>query len=269
MANDLVPIEQKWAEQAEAAASQEQLVAGTFLSTRGGVLSIGDEVMPGNQVLVVVVDSINENTLYEGKYVADDTKPPICYAFGRGVDEEMAPHESMQAAPEYFEPQAETCGVCPMNEWGSADQGRGKACQNRRRLVLLPAGFYTPKRGSRDFDLEIFDEEAHFRTADLATIKLPVTSVKEWAKYVHDVAANFRRPPHGVITRIYLEPDTANQYKVKFEMVEEVSNELAEAVMMRHDQAIQQKLTGYAPPQEKAPAPASGNSLRGLRRAGR
>jgi hypothetical protein len=269
MANDLVTIASKWEQQAEQATANEAPVSSQFLSTKGGVLSFGDDVMPGNQVLVIIVDSINENTLYEGKYNADDSKPPVCYAFGRGVDDEMAPHESMQADLNYFLPQAETCGVCPMNEWGSADTGRGKACQNRRRLVLLPAGFYTPKRGSRDFDLEIFDEEDHFRTADLASIKLPVTSVKEWAKYVHDVATNFRRPPHGVITRVYLENDSANQYKVKFEVVEEVSDAIAEAVMARASAAREIKFQGYQPPQEKAPKPESAGGLRGLRRQGR
>lgn len=269
MANDLVTIESKWEQQAQEAAAGEAPISSQFLSTKGGVLSFGDDIMPGNQVLVVIVDSINENTLYEGKYDPNETAPPVCYAFGRGVDEEMAPHESMQADLNYFMPQAEACGVCPMNEWGSADQGRGKACQNRRRLVLLPAGFYTPKRGSRDFDLEVFSDEDHFRTADLASIKLPVTSVKEWAKFVHDVATNFRRPPHGVITRLYLEPDAGSQYKVKFEVVEEVSNDIAEAVMARAEHAREIKFQGYQPPQEKAPAQPSAGGLRGLRRQGR
>lgn len=269
MANDLVTIENKWAEQAEQAKASEAPVSAQFLSTKGGVLTLGDEVMPGNQVLVVIVDSINENTYYPGKYNANETAPPICYAYGRGVDEEMGPHESMQTAPEYFEPQAETCGVCPMNEWGSADTGRGKACQNRRRLVLLPAGYYSPKRGSRDFDLEIFADEEHFRTADLASIKLPVTSVKEWAKFVHDVATNFRRPPHGVITRLYVEPNANDQYTVKFEVVEEVGNDIAEAVMTRAANAREVKMQGYRPPQERDKAAAGAGGLRGLRRAGR
>lgn len=268
MSNDLVRIEDQWAEQAQKAADSEQLVAGAFLSTQGGVLKFGDEVMPGNQVCVIVIDCINENTFYEGKFDPQEKAPPICYAFGRGVDEEMAPHESMQVDLTYFEPQAETCGVCPLNEWGSADQGRGKACQNRRRLSLLPAGFYTPKRGSRDFDLELFDDPAHFRSADLATIKLPVTSVKEWAKFVHEIATNFRRPPHGVIIRLYLEADAGSQYKVKFEVVEEVSNDIALVVMDRHAKAQEVKIQGYQPPQEKV-APEKTGSLRGLRRTGR
>jgi hypothetical protein len=269
MANDLVTINAKWEQQAEEAAASEAPISSQFLSTKGGVLSFGDEAMPGNQVLVIVVDATNENTFYQGKYDPNDTAPPVCYAFGRGVDDDMGPHETMQADLSYFEPQAETCQVCPMNEWGSADTGRGKACQNRRRLVLLPAGFYSPKRGSRDFDLEVFADEAHFRTADLASIKLPVTSVKEWAKYVHDIATNFRRPPHGVITRLYLENDSANQYKVKFEMVEEVGDEIAEAVMARAAAARTVPFQGYQPPRPEDKTQQGAGGLRGLRRTGR
>jgi hypothetical protein len=67
----------------------------------------------------------------------------------------MGPHPSMQADAN-FQPQSDLCKTCEHNQWGSADKGRGKACQNRRRLTMIPAGVFMPKRGSRDFDLEIF-----------------------------------------------------------------------------------------------------------------
>src|ERR1700761_5118895 len=149
---NLVNYNEKWAQQAAQYAEQEKLVGGTFISTRGGTLSIGEEVLPGNQMVVIVLDVVNENTFYDNKFDPDNRQPPLCYAFGRSADE-MAPHESMQVDLEYFQPQAETCSVCPHNAWGSAEKGRGKACQNRRRIALIPAGYYNPRRGSRDFDL--------------------------------------------------------------------------------------------------------------------
>lgn len=266
-----VDISKKWQAQAQQAAAETPQTASTFLSTRGGTLSFGEEEMVGNQACVIIMDDVQENTLYEGKFNPDDMQPPICYAFKRpgDMETEMAPHESMQVDLTYFEPQNDVCKGCPHNEYGSADTGRGKACQNRARLTLIPAGFYTPKRGSRDFDLEIFDDPAHYRTAEMAFIKLPVMSVKEYYKFKAQTAAALSRPPHGVIARLFLEPDAKAQYKVCFEVIEEVPDELAEIIMARHDEALAMPFKGYQPPEEKPPAhtqnPRQG-SLKGLRR---
>lgn len=269
MGTDLVNYDEAWAKQAEQYTSQEQLTGGTFLSSRGGTLAFGDEVMPGNQACVIILDAVKENTFYSEKFDPDNKAAPVCYAFGRGPEDDMSPHESMQTAPEYFVPQAEQCSSCKWNEWGSADKGRGKACQNRRRLALIPAGFYSPKRGSRDFDLEIISDPKHFQTADIAYIKLPVLSVKEWAKFVNDISATFRRPPHGVIARLYLEPDPKAQYKICFEVIEEVPNELASVIMARHEAATKAVVQGYRPPEDKPPQATQSGSLRGLRPARR
>jgi hypothetical protein len=252
-----------WAEQAQKYADQEQLTGGTFLSTRGGTLSFGEETMPGNQACVIVLDVVKENTYYPAKFDPDSAAAPICYAFGREADE-MAPHPSMQIDPNYFQPQAPECQGCKWNEWGSADQGRGKACQNRRRLALIPAGYYQGRRGSRDFDLELFTDPKHFQTADMAFIKLPVTSTGNWAKYVNQLSASVHRPPHGVISRLYLEPHTKFQYTVNWEMVDTIPDSLFQTIMARHEEAIKGVIQGYKVPEERAPAPQG--SLRGLRR---
>lgn len=36
------------------------------------------------------------------------------------------------------------CSRCPMNQWGSAQKGRGKACQERHMLFLLRVGEHLP-----------------------------------------------------------------------------------------------------------------------------
>jgi hypothetical protein len=258
-------VQDKWAQQAEKYAAQEQLQGGTFLSTRGGVLKFGDEEMPGNQACVIVLDCVHENTLYTERFDDDKRASPICYAFGRDSDE-MAPHPSMAQHPEYFVAQNATCSGCPANAWGSADTGRGKACQNRRRLALIPAGYYEPRRGSRDFDLHLFQDEKDFQTADVAFLRLPVTSVENWSRYVQQVAATKHRPPHGVLTRVFLEPDPKKQYKVCFEMVEDIPDELAELVIGRNEEAQRVVIQGYSPPDATPAAALPQGSLRGLRR---
>lgn len=231
-------------------------IGGSFLSTKGGVLSFQDEPLPGNQMVVVILDVVHERTLYTQKYVAgaENNLPPVCYAFGRTPEEiqQMAPHPSMQAGPDYFIPQNFECATCPNNEWGSSDTGRGKACGERRRIALLPAGYYQPKRGSRDFDLHLFDDPGHYASADIAFLKLPVMSVKDWARYVTHLSSAHSRPPFGVISRVYLEPDPKSQFRVKFEMLELLSPELFETIYARHEEAKSSIVFGYPPPSAEA-----------------
>lgn len=267
MGNEIVNYDELYARRAQQATSGEQLRAGTFISTKGGVMKLGEEEMPGNQVCVVILDWVRENTLYAERFNPDSPMPPICYAFARGPKEEeaMGPHPSMQADLAYFKPQANDCRSCVHNAWGSAEKGRGKACQNRRRLSMIPAGIFMPKRGSRDFDLDLFDDPKHFETADPAFMKLPVTSVENWGKYVNQVGQMMSRSPDGVITRVFIEPHPKYQYTVNFELIEKVPNELVQIIMRRADLAQQQQIEGYMPPREDEPVKQAGGSLRNMR----
>lgn len=262
MANEITRYDAQMAALAEQYASTEH-VGGDFISTKGGILTFQDEPLPGNQMAVVILDVVRERTFYATKYdaAAERNNPPICYAFGR-TDEEMAPHTSMQVDLNYFQPQNDVCASCPNNEWGSSDTGRGKACSERRRMAILPAGYYTPKRGSRDLDLQLFDTTEHYENADIAYLKLPVMSVKDWARYVTQLASSLRRPPLGVVTRVYLEPDPKSQFRVKFELIEELPVELFDTVMARHEEAKNNIVFGYSPPQESDSAAPRGRSAR-------
>ena len=265
---NLVNYDELYARRAQTAAQGEQLRQGMFLSTRGGTLALGEEQMPGNQVCVIILDWVRENTLYQERYNPDSPQPPICYAFARGPaeEDEMGPHPSMQADLSYFQPQSDMCKTCQHNQWGSADKGRGKACQNRRRLTMIPAGVFMPRRGSRDFDLEIFTDTKHFETADTAFMKLPVTSVENWGKYVHQVGEATNRSPDGVITRVFIEPHPKYQYTINFELLERVPDELVQIVMRRADLAQAAQIEGYMPPKEDVAPQQGGGSLRNLRR---
>lgn len=239
---------------------------GRFFGLRAGVLSFDDATFPGNQICVVIVDHIMENIFYEGDFDPENKNPPTCYAFGRDA-KTMGPPSTVDEHPE-FTRQSDICDNCIQNEWGSAEKGRGKACSNRRRLALVSAGTYKPqgRGGTGGFELELEDDASHFAQTDMAFLKIPVMSVKGFSAYVKQVADQFNRPLYGVITRIYIEPDPKSQFRVRFEMIDLVPDELMPALYARHKGIKDEIDFPYLPraddEEEQKPA-RSNNKLRG------
>lgn len=243
---------------------------GRFFSTRAGVLQFDDSPLPGNQVCAIIAAWCLENVYYEGAFDADNRTPPTCFAFCKNPDEkdEMGPHEKVDE-DEAFERQADTCSECPKNEWGSAETGRGKACSNRRRLAILPAGTYKSAGRNGGYELEIIDDEEHFRTAEAGYLKIPVMSGKGFDNYVKDVAEQFKRPLFAVYTRIYLTPDPKSQFKVNFELIEPVTdNAVLGALMERYRKLHEEIDFPYTPfveeePQQQARSASANKKLTG------
>lgn len=266
MTTALVNYDAKRAAAAQAFVEQTHAApSGDMLSIKGGTFSLGDDVL-GDQLVVCVLNSIYENSYFAGEYREGVPQAPTCYAYGR-PGEEMAPHPSMAEHPDHMAPQHHTCDGCPMNEFGSAPRGEGKACKNRVRLALIPAGEYSPIPKSRDFHLDLYDgatEEgrAHFKEADALVLKVPPTSVKFWNEYVRKLAA-VGQPPHGVATRIYLERDPKYQYLVKFEMIEPIADDSFDALHARHEGLGGDVMAqAYSPPKEEEVERRSG--IKGL-----
>lgn len=128
---------------------------------------------------LVIVDFISENRFYEGTYNPKSIVPPACFALGV-VPTTMAPSKN---APNK---QSDKCTSCPMNEFGSAENGKGKACKNTRVLAVLP-----------------IDADAD---TPLAILKVSPTGLKSFDGYVNAVAAKFNLPPMGVITEVSFDP---------------------------------------------------------------
>ncbi|MCJ8335426.1 MAG: hypothetical protein MJH10_14465 [Epibacterium sp.] len=245
MGTNLINYEERFAAMAKEATSTERVTStGRFMSTKSGVLSFMDEAMPGNQIAAVILDSVYENTYYPNEWQAGKIENPLCYAFARNEDDLEPYIEGMQKQMEHFEPQAESCTECAFNEWGSSPKGKGKACQQRRRLYMIPAGFYSPGRNG-GFDLDLFDNPSDLEDLDAAMLKVPVTSTKNWAKYVHEVSREYSRPPMGVFTRVYLEPDAKSQFQVRFEVIDLVPDHMLETIFALHEQAKDEIITEY------------------------
>lgn len=219
----------------QAAALTDTGGGGKFFSTSAGMLQFDGTPLPGNQMCVIVAAWCRENIYYEGAYDPDNRASPTCFAFGKDNEDvdDMAPHAEVDKHEE-FERQHDQCDGCPKNEWGSAERGKGKACQNRRRLACLTAGVYKPLGRGGGHELELYDDVEHFASTEEAYLKLPVMSGKGFDAYVREIAEQFQKPLFAVYTRVYLMPDPKSQWKVHFELIEPVEPELIPTLLDRY-----------------------------------
>jgi hypothetical protein len=241
----VVSWQERLAQQAEVSKGMEESTAGgQFVSLKGGILSFNDVPFEDNQMAVIIVDALLENVFYEGEYDPDTPQGPKCFAFAK-VEDELKPHPTVVDAGNDMHSQ---CAGCPMNDWGSADKGKGKACRNTRRLAIIPAGKFDGKK------FEPIEDVDHYKTAAIAFMKLPVTSIKGYSTFVKQIGNSLKRPPHGVITKVKVILDSKTQFKVTFEALTEVPDELMDTVMARHDEAAATIDFPYSPKDEEAEA---------------
>jgi len=191
----LVKWDEEFANLAKASTKGMDLPTAKWISIKSGVLSFGGAKVPGNELRTVILGWTYENQYYDQAYSPDTPQSPGCYAFGSAPDE-MSPHGN---APR---PQSDSCSGCPMNEFGSADQGKGKACKNVVRLALIAEN-----------DLE------DISSAEIVYLKVPVMSVKNFVVYAKKtVAQTLSRPYWAVVTNISVTPDARSQFSVNFEV---------------------------------------------------
>lgn len=207
------------AAEAKEAAAKERPAVGIF-STQSGVLSYSGTPVPGNKVEVVVLAAAFRNVFYAGKFDRNNIVPPNCFSLSED-DKDMAPHENVA------EPVHPTCDGCPNDAWGSdPNGGRGKACKQSRRLVMLPADC-------------VDKDEAAIMQAEFAKMDIPVTSVKNYSSFVNVLSATAGVPPYAAVTEISVVPDLKTQFKVVFRPMRVLPTEAAlNAVRKRMGAAV-------------------------------
>lgn len=229
--------EQEMAAAAKAVARTEQIMGVKSISTRSGVMKIDDEIVPGNTLDAVILGSLHENQWFENDFDPKKTLPPSCYAYGdpeaEKPDADMKPHEKATNK------QADACDGCWANKMGSAEKGRGKACKNVRRLILVTE--------------DAVESAEELRAAEMRLLKVPVMSTNGWAKFVHGIDEDMKRPPWGVVTTISLVPDDKSQFRVNFEFKELVQfdQKLYDEMKAKVKQGMQSLLAPYPEPMEE------------------
>lgn len=237
----LAKWDEELAKRAQAAAATAQTVASgaKSISTRAGTFTIDGSTV-GNEIEVVILGYTLENAFYTDGYDPDNPSVPTCFAFGDDA-RTMAPKEE-----DVQELQNPTCKGCPMNEFGSADTGRGKACKNQAKLLLIS-----------DTDLE--DVEA----AEPRTLKVPVTSVKNLTGYIKNLNEKFKRPPLAVVTKITLKPDPKTQFQMHFSLEGDIDGDVIGDIIALADSNIESITKPYEPISEEDRKPQRGRGNAG------
>jgi hypothetical protein len=130
-------------------------------------VTIPDNPDMAKELVGVIVDHHPVNAYWAEKY-AGQNNPPDCSA----LDGKIGVTKDGQQRP---------CNSCPHNAWGTAEDGRGKACKNMHRVYILRDGDFFP-----------------------LLLTLPPTSIKNFADYIAKrvLAKNCRS--YEVITKISL-----------------------------------------------------------------
>jgi hypothetical protein len=246
----IVPWDEEFAKYAKQATEQVKNIGGGVGVKFGrGTIAVGGMTVPGGRLECIIIGATPLNKWYEGKYDPNELAPPDCYAFGEILgDEEMAPHA------EAASPQADKCADCEKNVFGSAETGRGKACQNTIRLGIITAK-----------DAEDADDIAG---AELTTAGVSPTNLKHYAGYVKALADDQSRPPWAVITEISSHDDPKTQIRLEFRLVETITdNDVLTALKKRaekvHDTLVMPFQAAAAAPVAKKGAVGKSSKFAG------
>ena len=187
---DIVPWKQRALEKAKSRqAIRPVSTENQVISIKGGIFTYNGAPLP--EILnVIILDEVVENSYYTKPYSENEFQAPVCYAFSEPVStatgelgEGMHPHEKSPT------PQSVECKGCRQNEFGTSPfgSGAGKACGNRRRLLVMSAD-----------NLKSLDK------AMVALLKVPPTGLKVWDAYVNWLYRIEELSPEYAITALSL-----------------------------------------------------------------
>ena len=161
----------------QVAALQDSLGDKTITITKKGQFRVGTSE-GGDSIGVVILAFVFNGAFWPGAYRQGQTELPDCSVTG-DVDTKYAD----TANPPYVgaftdlvprgkdadtEAQAETCGECPMNEFGSGPSGTGKACKQSYTLAVLPGD----------------DPKGHIHK-----LRISASGMKHFNNYLKDIAS--------------------------------------------------------------------------------
>lgn len=189
------------ADAADSVASVRSLGESGNIGTKGGRFSFrGNDL--GTTLECVVLGFAHLNEYYADEYDPNvKGKSPNCYALSKTGDA-MKPHEAVA------EQESDDCTSCPMAAIGSDRRGRGRACKQKMRLILIHGDDVSNAQAAGE--------------ASVARLAVPSMSKNKFGAYVKVLAENpnWKLPLYAVRTRITLVPDPKFQFVMEFSPVD-------------------------------------------------
>lgn len=225
MGTEVTNWQEELAKSAKEVANKER-PAVSQIGLRAGIMMYQGQAIPGNKLDVIILSSAVEYRYDTKSFDPNNITPPDCFALSLD-GEDMVPNDSAVAQ------QAPTCAECPMSKWTPNPKKPGKnhkPCKEKRRLALLPADVL--KTGNA-------------KTAELALLNVPTTSIKNWATFVNTINAEYARPPWAMVAEISAAPHMTNQFEVKFKPLSPIPDEFLGEIRARIAAAEAQLLTPY------------------------
>jgi hypothetical protein len=132
-----------------------------------------------------------------------------------------------------------------MNEFGTADRGRGKHCKNIVRLAVISCG------SLKGNTYKQFAKPELLQAVQIGFLKVPVTSVKTWTAFSVSSAEALQTSSQLIATRIKVVPDAANQFAVTFEALGVLPQAFYPVVHQKVQEAKKTIYNPYAPYAER------------------
>lgn len=177
---NIVSIKEALKAQAEAMTDRTAPPSGNNIRLSPGQFDLPDGTKSPGPLELVIVDFVATNSFYDGPFDRNNPAPPVCFAVGANPLK-LAP------SPNSPQPQAKDCASCPMNQWNSGANGKGKACKNERKMAVLPP----------DGD----------ESTPMWVLKASPTAIKSFDAHVLSVSRTFQAPPVAVVTKVGLDPN--------------------------------------------------------------
>lgn len=256
----VVPPQQKeaWEEElaAKAKAARAQETLGVMrLTHKSAVLQIDQKRVENNRLALIVLGVVYSKEWQEHGYTKDSKDTPACYAFNADQntgDRGLHPHP---AAPKK---QHEDCDTCQHNKFGTAEKGRGKRCQDRRRLLFIAASDLA-KQGDKNLE-QVIAKATHYQTS------VPPGSLKNYAAYLKEVGA--REGINGSIQEVITElsaegnPETG-AYTLTFSCLGDVPREAMKFLMKRSAEAPELLMQPFPVIEQEAVKPQDNRPVKG------
>lgn len=188
--------------------------SGSFISFKNAQLKVDGISIPENQLNVRVLAALSERAWYAKDFDADAVQVPDCYALDNDVPHELSAN-----------PQSGSCAECPHNKWGSATRGKGKACRESARVIVIPAN-------------------VPLASAQMYTAKVPVTSLATVTSFTSR-CGQANKLMGEFVTKLSVTEDKKTFFKVHLTPVEVTAEMDMAALLKCQDEAYQLAMTPY------------------------